>query len=512
MDPFQPTQPQNPFLHQEGSGSTYSADSGKPKGFAGIAWLVIITLVIVIFGARYLQENAVEEEGQVTDVAGELMMKLQSRYMLGSAEMMGGDGKELFPQAQNMLNMGSVSQRQRFVILTAELAGPFEARNVLEQLEAELASPPKGDPPVLTPEQEELQELLYKLYGQATEDEQEEAHLARIDALVADERQSLIKCADWFGELALVPSGTKAAAEREAITEPAQRMVFTIVIIFVLIAIVGFLGFTGLVLIGILAAIGKVKSSIELAGRSHGIYAETFALWLLSFIVLQVVVQVSAASIPGMVDHVLFINFLAFICSLSILVWPVWRGISWSEVRRDIGWTTDRLRGLEPILGIAGYAMTLPLLAIGVLLFMALGFLQSLTTAVPDTFAPAGIPAHPIVNNLANGDLWTYIQVYLVASVAAPIVEETMFRGVLYQHLRSASRHMGIFVSISLSTLLNTFVFAVIHPQGWIVIPALMSLAIGFTLLREWRGTVIPSMFVHGISNGLVMTMLIVLL
>jgi len=30
--------------------------------------------------------------------------------------------------------------------------------------------------------------------------------------------------------------------------------------------------------------------------------------------------------------------------------------------------------------------------------------------------------------------------------------------------------------------------------------------------MREWRGTIIPAMIMHGVSNGIVMGMLIVLL
>ena len=122
-----------------------------------------------------------------------------------------------------------------------------------------------------------------------------------------------------------------------------------------------------------------------------------------------------------------------------------------------------------------------------------------------------GGPAHPIITDLAQGHWWAKAQVLFVAVVAAPIVEETMFRGVLYRHLRDASARMGIVLSIVLSTFINTFVFAVIHPQGWVAMPALMALACGFTLMREWRGTVVPSMIIHGISNGLVMTFFILL-
>ena len=39
-----------------------------------------------------------------------------------------------------------------------------------------------------------------------------------------------------------------------------------------------------------------------------------------------------------------------------------------------------------------------------------------------------------------------------------------------------------------------------------------MSLAYSFILLREWRGTLIPSMVAHGVSNGIVMLLLISIL
>jgi membrane protease YdiL (CAAX protease family) len=59
---------------------------------------------------------------------------------------------------------------------------------------------------------------------------------------------------------------------------------------------------------------------------------------------------------------------------------------------------------------------------------------------------------------------------------------------------------------------LVSFVFAAIHPQGWVAIPALMSIAVGMNLLREWRGSLIPSMVVHGLSNGIVVSMMVLML
>ena len=57
--------------------------------------------------------------------------------------------------------------------------------------------------------------------------------------------------------------------------------------------------------------------------------------------------------------------------------------------------------------------------------------------------------------------------------------------------------------------IFNSFIFAVVHPQGYVAVPVLMAIAFGLTIAREWRGSLIPSMIAHGIHNGLVMLVLI---
>jgi membrane protease YdiL (CAAX protease family) len=89
--------------------------------------------------------------------------------------------------------------------------------------------------------------------------------------------------------------------------------------------------------------------------------------------------------------------------------------------------------------------------------------------------------------------------------VVAPLVEETMFRGVLYRHLREASSRRGKLASILLGTVVTSFVFAVIHPQGWLGVPPLMGIATALALTREWRGSLLPCMLAHGLNNGVIM-------
>jgi membrane protease YdiL (CAAX protease family) len=156
--------------------------------------------------------------------------------------------------------------------------------------------------------------------------------------------------------------------------------------------------------------------------------------------------------------------------------------------------------------------MGLPIVAIGVLMTYGLFLLDQMFQPPPPLFDPETGPAHPIVEQVINAG-WTFrIQVLILAGIAAPIVEETMFRGVIYRHLRDGTRTLGAILSFGISAALNSFVFAIIHPQGWVAIPALMSLAIAFTIIREWRGTLIPAMIMHGIQNTLVFTLMLVAL
>ena len=241
----------------------------------------------------------------------------------------------------------------------------------------------------------------------------------------------------------------------------------------------------------------------------HGIYAETFAIWFVLLLSLQLAAAVVASFFPPITMPVLFVAFFA---SLLALCWPVIRGVPWSDVREDIGWTLGRAGILEPLAGVAGYFMALPVLAAGAALSYLLIMIQNAFKPVQPLFEPSGGPAHPIIEQLGGSDWLPKIMVVLLGAVAAPIVEETMFRGVMYRHLRDATGGAGRVMSVVLSTAINSFVFAVIHPQGWVAVPALMSLAIMFSLMREWRGSLIPSMIMHGLSNFIVLTLVMIVL
>ena len=97
------------------------------------------------------------------------------------------------------------------------------------------------------------------------------------------------------------------------------------------------------------------------------------------------------------------------------------------------------------------------------------------------------------------------ITTHLLGCVWAPITEELTFRGVLYAHFRE--RHGWLLSATAVGTL-----FAVVHPQGWTVYPVLAAVGFVFASIREWRGSILPSMVAHAFHNGIVLTLAVLML
>jgi membrane protease YdiL (CAAX protease family) len=84
-------------------------------------------------------------------------------------------------------------------------------------------------------------------------------------------------------------------------------------------------------------------------------------------------------------------------------------------------------------------------------------------------------------------------------------MEETMFRGILFHHLRQ--RWSWVVTAVIISVI-----FAMLHPQGWVAIPALSAIAMVLAALREWRGSLIAPMAAHACNNFLVLTLALLFL
>ncbi len=472
--------------------SELPVESLRRRGYPRVAWAAIALAVATAFVGQLVLDRKGEAKKQTAGATFEF----QARQLIGRTQFGDSQRDKVYQEAES-LNTGPEAQRLRFVVLAGELRDPDEALKQLHKLD-----PPLADP--------HAAELLQKVY----EDYRDE----RLNApsLMDDDRQELHDKLGWFGDLALNPPDGPDSAARAAVVGPAKNAVlFLFAVVFGFVGLVG-VGVALLVGMTILLAQRKARLRFNTGSLNGGIYAETFALWMVVFLGLGLL----ASFLPTGENRLLVSGLLA-LSSLAVLAWPVLRGVPWPTVRREIGlvWkdrtSAPRAVGwsvlLEPIYGLASYTATLPLLLVGALL--TFGLIHLSKALFGEGGGPLGIgsdPSHPIAGILLKANWWGKLQVILAASVGAPIIEETMFRGVLYRHLREATGRWGRALSFLASAVLVSFVFAVIHPQGVLAVPVLMSLAVGFSMAREWRGTLIPSMVAHGLNNTMVTVLLLV--
>ena len=470
-----------------------------PLLFAVLAWAIITVMTfLAALGQALVKES---EHGQATEgKIGLILVEMHGRALVGAAHfgLMQESPQKIYEQAQSV-NTGPIFQRLCFVTLAGELSGPGEALKQLADLDRQSALHGiKWDPRTY-----EVSSILRRIYTHQKWPVQHRANVSQA------ERTFLKNELGWFGELALSSDGVPPQV-REEVLASAERTFLTIIGTVLFLILCGVAGLAGLILMVILYILGLLRGGLPCGSPGGMIYAETFALWMLLFTGLNVALVFLPEGTPRLPA-----SGGIMLLSLIIVGWPVVRGVSWRQVRTDIGWTAGRRPLLEPLLGLGCYGMALPLLAIGVVMMLGLMGLQHLLSGGEpgsDHFGPTGAPAHPIVLAVATGDWWTRLQILVLVAVVAPIVEETMFRGVLYRHLREATCKVRAGWSMLLSATVVSLIFAIIHPQGLIAVPPLMALSYAFCLAREWRGSLIASMVAHGTNNGLLMVFLMLAL
>jgi membrane protease YdiL (CAAX protease family) len=110
-------------------------------------------------------------------------------------------------------------------------------------------------------------------------------------------------------------------------------------------------------------------------------------------------------------------------------------------------------------------------------------------------FRHAPDPSNPVIPQLVGtSGFWGPFLLLLLASVAAPIVEEVLFRGVFYN---AAKMRLGVWPAI----VLTGFVFGFVHPVGIAEMLAIGTLGGVFAWMAETRKSLAPSMFAHFLQN-----------
>jgi membrane protease YdiL (CAAX protease family) len=352
-------------------------------------------------------------------------------------------------------NGGSTRRRLSYLVIAAELKGNAEGRRLLDALPS-----PDDDQGAA------VAGILRRAYGPE----------GFREPTAADER-AVLGYLGWFGVVALAPGisrergGPLVIAAWPGAPAPWPR-VWT---------------WSN----RILDALGGVLLAIFLArmlvrgiprrvrpGRAlaRSVFAEATALW----IVLALAQYLwgneawgSQIGRPGM--------FLMRFAVVAVpLAWPLFRGLDGRRSQVAAGLTRGAGWGREVLLGLLAYPVVRACQAL-------LGYVLPRGTTHPH-FADA---------MLTSGDSMLVFEALAGALVAAPLLEEIEFRGLVYRFLRDSTSGLPESAGVAASVLLSAFLFAVCHPQGWSSVPALMAFAAGAALLREWRGSLVAPVVLH---------------
>lgn len=233
--------------------------------------------------------------------------------------------------------------------------------------------------------------------------------------------------------------------------------------------------------VGLLPAMGYQEGVSVLGFDARG---GRMALYFSTFLLLSLAAGVIAAVNKG-VDF-LALNagvFLILICLTPFFATAPMFGdrIKWSQI---IG---DRSQLWKKFLwGFGGYMANFPL-AMAVTLVM--------NKAIGDKL-PA--PSHELIEMMSGSGPVGAILLFFMAALAAPLIEEPMFRGVLFPALQRVMK------SPTAAIVLTGVIFAVIHPQGPLLWPALACIGMTAAVLTRQTGSLIPAILMHFLHNATV--------
>ncbi len=431
----------------------------RSKMRAAVSWCFIIATIVIIQFSIYRKSS----DAPYGDSAAGMQIQISGKYFIGVRQFAAQSSlleKRLSQLEQSILNNQDYINHLSGIPIFAELSGRDAAMHELNRM----ASDPDS-----IPDSKNIPSF-YQLYHDGS---------ASLDS----EQITTLKEYGWVGRLALSQDKPDSDPERKAVLQSAFRMVMLTGLL-TMVGMAALVGGLALFIITIVQVIkGKIRSTLTVPENPGSVLLETFAIYLVLSTVLPLLFMMMA---PGFRNGGILMSVIA---GFIPILWPLFQGAGWKDYRTAIGWHRGKGIFREVGAGIAGYIAGLPLMVMALIVVMILARYTGET------------PSHPVVFDLSRNPLF----LFLLASVYAPFVEETLFRGALYGYLRRS-------LPWTVSAVIASFIFAILHPQGWVAVPVIGVLGFNFSAIREWRGSAIASMTAHALNNGSAVLILIITL
>ncbi len=480
----------------------FSPDIGTPT--SRIVALVVVTLLYLLIAlSQNLSPYMTPAENQVgREPRGGEIAKLM--FLIGETL---GDGAATGQLTEASLTQFEASShpadRLQGVLVLGESRGSADALDLLEWVrtrpgpmaddeagDTDWALVRAGDDPETgdKPDEEFVvdQEVIHDAEAMET------LYTLGLDALSDDARARLVERYGWLGRLATTAE-TDTQARDELYADIPWAIAF-LVFAGGMFLVWGVVGLTMFIVAIVMMVTGRLPFRFERPSVGGSVFLETFGVFLLGFGLVQVggalvgTINPQIAGVVGMLGQWLLI--------LTVF-WPVLRGVKLTEWRGAVGWSAPRGVFREIVAGIAGYFAGVPLFVAGAIMTVVL------TRISAKIFGePTEPPSNPILDIVRSADLLMLVLLISLATIWAPIVEETLFRGALYRHLRG---RVGFFIAALGTALL----FAFMHSYGPLMVGPLIALGFTFAMIREWRGSLIGSMTAHCLHNSAIMVLML---
>lgn len=301
----------------------------------------------------------------------------------------------------------------------------------------------------------------------------------------------------YFGELVLTHNLKDTDAAREKLVGGGMALLLLIFGVGGLV-VLAFIAGTVLLIVFMSGYVsGRIPARFVPPTPGGSLAIEMVALFAFGFLVLKALVAAVEMVSPA---SALWVGLLAQWGLLAVVLWPRFTGARGGLAL--VGWHRGEGVVKEVGCGIVGYLACVPLFITGAVLSVIL----TLIWAAIERWvfgAPPPPPHNPLFDVVSGkAGMWVVVMIFFLASLWAPIVEETVFRGAMFRQLRSK---WAVFPAAAFSAVC----FGVMHAYPLLMMGPVIALGFGFAYIREWRGSLIASMTAHCIHNAMVLGLLI---
>lgn len=321
-------------------------------------------------------------------------------------------------------------------------------------------------------------------------------------ALEPDQRQRLLDRHGYFAQLLFSAQESVGSQSRRSLTDGGIGFFVFIIVLFLFFIGVAIASITCFIMVCVRLANKRFARKFVPPAPGGSVYLETVALFAFAFLAMQILLAVVGQMIGSSVSPVVLVlmHLGAMWLLVPVTLWARARGVPAAEHARRIGWFKGEGFWREVGAGLFGYFAGLPLVAFA----LGVSFVAMLIAGLVSGGEQSGPPVQSssILDMLASGNVVILCGLFTVATLWAPLVEESVFRGSLFRHLRS---RFGVIVS----ALLSALAFAAMHPIPFFLLMPVFTLGFNFALIREWRGSLIATMVMHGLHNAVAVLILI---